>query len=464
MANRLHIRNFVIQASLLALAVLVVAVTAPSLVRAASLENVAANVKIDPDQISVSGISSGAFMAHQFHVIHSANVMGMGAVAGGPYYCAEGSMVDAITKCSAFMVLTCADATKHFGGLDCSAGFTGPRTDAEAIAMAGASFAEAKVHSGSGIDDVSNLARAKVYLFRGGKDVIVPLHVMGAVRHFYVDEDKGGANPENVIFNDTFIVRHAMVTDNFYQEPAKIVGLCNTPQPPKGDTFVVDCAKEAAAVIEENSCACTGPACPEHTPEVAEICAEAAEIDLAGAILSHIYGPLVPREALVSDTSAGASRDKALNDQVLAFDQKAVFQRIEAGAAANALINASMANKGYIFIPEACQAGATCRLHVAFHGCKQGGETGKKAEWGYSGNIFAKYAGYNEWAKTNNIVVLYPQVREWNSGPMNPQGCWDWWGQFYTHATYHMKRGLQTRAVAEMINILLGEDRLEVPD
>lgn len=461
MANPLRMRNLVVRLSLLAVVVAVAFV--PSLPRAEPLEIVAANVKIDPDQISVSGISSGAFMAHQFHVIHSANIMGMGAVAGGPYYCAEGSMVDAITKCSAFMVLTCAESTRYLSGFDCSGGFTGPRTDAEAIAMAGASFAEAKMHSGSGIDDVSNLARAKVYLFRGGSDVIVPLHVMGAVRHFYGDGDKGGAKPENIIFNDTFIARHAMVTDNFYQEPAKIVGLCNTPQPPKGDTFVVDCAKEAAAVIRENNCACAGPACPERTPATAETCAEAAEIDLAGAILLHIYGALAPREPLVAGMQAGAERDRALNDQVVAFDQKAVFERIEAGAAANAIINASMANKGYIFIPDACRTGAICRLHVAFHGCKQGGETGKKAEWGYSGNIFAKYSGYNEWAKTNNIVVLYPQVREWNSGPLNPQGCWDWWGQFYTHATYHMKRGLQTRAVAEMINILLREDRLEVP-
>jgi poly(3-hydroxybutyrate) depolymerase len=454
--------NLVARLSLLALAVAVAAV--PSLLRAAPLESVAANVKIDPDQISVSGISSGAFMAHQFHVIHSANVMGMGAVAGGPYYCAEGNVIDAITKCSAFMVLTCADATRHLTGFDCSAGFTGPRTDAEAIAMARASFAEAKAQSGSGIDDVSTLARAKVYLFRGGNDVIVPMNVMGAVRHFYADEDKGGVDPKNVIFNDTFIVRHAMVTDNFYQQPSKLVGRCNTRKPIRGDTFVVDCANEAAAVIQKNDCACTGPACAERTPAVAEICTEAAQIDLAGAILSHIYGELAPRQSLVSHARTGVEVDKALGDLVVAFDQKAVFDRIEPGAAAMSLINASMANKGYIFIPEACQSGATCRLHVAFHGCKQGGETGEKAGYGYSGNIFAKYAGYNEWAKTNNIVVLYPQVREWNTGPVNPQGCWDWWGQFYTHDAYHTKGGLQTRAVAEMINILLGEDRLKVSD
>ena len=52
------------------------------------------NLKIDRTRISVSGISSGAFMAHQFHVAHSAHIMGVGIVAGGPYYCAEGNIAD----------------------------------------------------------------------------------------------------------------------------------------------------------------------------------------------------------------------------------------------------------------------------------------------------------------------------------------------------------------------------------
>lgn len=43
---------------------------------------------IDPAQISVSGISSGAFMANQLHVAHSARLMGAGLVAGGLHGCA----------------------------------------------------------------------------------------------------------------------------------------------------------------------------------------------------------------------------------------------------------------------------------------------------------------------------------------------------------------------------------------
>lgn len=37
----------------------------------------------DRNAVSVSGISSGAAFAIQFHVAYSSQVMGMGAVAGG---------------------------------------------------------------------------------------------------------------------------------------------------------------------------------------------------------------------------------------------------------------------------------------------------------------------------------------------------------------------------------------------
>src|SRR4051812_37555001 len=43
---------------------------------------------VDANKVSISGISSGAFMANQFHVAHSALIMGAGMVAGGLYGCA----------------------------------------------------------------------------------------------------------------------------------------------------------------------------------------------------------------------------------------------------------------------------------------------------------------------------------------------------------------------------------------
>jgi poly(3-hydroxybutyrate) depolymerase len=79
---------------------------------------------IDKSKISISGISSGAFFAVQFHVAFSRDIMGVGVTAGGqyvlidcwycfdlpvccttcfisigPYFCAKGNVTRAITVC-----------------------------------------------------------------------------------------------------------------------------------------------------------------------------------------------------------------------------------------------------------------------------------------------------------------------------------------------------------------------------
>lgn len=57
-------------------------------------------LKIDKTQTTVSGLSAGGFMAVQLHVAYSATfAKGAGVVAGGPFYCAEGSIVNATGRC-----------------------------------------------------------------------------------------------------------------------------------------------------------------------------------------------------------------------------------------------------------------------------------------------------------------------------------------------------------------------------
>jgi len=45
--------------------------------------------KLDRTAITVSGLSSGGFFAHQFHVGYSKLVTGAGIIAGGPFRCVE---------------------------------------------------------------------------------------------------------------------------------------------------------------------------------------------------------------------------------------------------------------------------------------------------------------------------------------------------------------------------------------
>jgi poly(3-hydroxybutyrate) depolymerase len=56
-------------------------------------------------------------------------------------------------------------------------------------------------------------------------------------------------------------------------------------------------------------------------------------------------------------------------------------------------------------------------------------------------------SGLNEWADTNNIIVLYPQTTKLSS--TNPLGCWDWWG--YLSSDYAVKSAPQMDAIMAMV-------------
>jgi poly(3-hydroxybutyrate) depolymerase len=60
---------------------------------------------IDRSKTSISGISSGAYFAVQFHVAFSRTIMGVGVTAGGPYYCARDNAWIGSTACSIYPFL-----------------------------------------------------------------------------------------------------------------------------------------------------------------------------------------------------------------------------------------------------------------------------------------------------------------------------------------------------------------------
>ena len=66
--------------------------------------------------------------------------------------------------------------------------------------------------------------------------------------------------------------------------------------------------------------------------------------------------------------------------------------------------------------------------------------------------------GFNRWADTNRLIVLYPQVARSGASPFNPKGCWDWWrplGPYlYTGPAYASRNGLQPSAVRRMVQRL----------
>jgi poly(3-hydroxybutyrate) depolymerase len=109
---------------------------------------------------------------------------------------------------------------------------------------------------------------------------------------------------------------------------------------------------------------------------------------------------------------------------------------------------AGLAAKAWLYVPAACSgngAAGRCRLHVAFHGCKQGAS--------YVKDAFVQQAGYMAAADAGRIVVLFPQV-EPSFQPLNPNGCWDWWG--YSGDQYATRAGPQIAAVKAMVDDLMG--------
>ncbi|MEL7022952.1 MAG: PHB depolymerase family esterase [Pseudomonadota bacterium] len=52
-----------------------------------------------PPRLTVSGVSSGGYMALQMQVAFSDQINGAGAIAAGPYDCAEGNIVNALGAC-----------------------------------------------------------------------------------------------------------------------------------------------------------------------------------------------------------------------------------------------------------------------------------------------------------------------------------------------------------------------------
>ena len=56
-------------------------------------------LNVNPNAVTVAGISCGGFMAVQLQVAYSTIIFGTAIFAGGPYYCAHDTLTDALGQC-----------------------------------------------------------------------------------------------------------------------------------------------------------------------------------------------------------------------------------------------------------------------------------------------------------------------------------------------------------------------------
>jgi poly(3-hydroxybutyrate) depolymerase/chitodextrinase len=136
---------------------------------------------VDTSSISVSGLSAGGFMAGQLGVAHSATFMGVGVFAAGPYMCAG-----------------------HTNYTSCMYNAS--------VTSSVLSMAQADINnwSGSSIDNKSNIANQKIFLFVGTSDYTVGPNPMNALNTQYGNNGVTTANKEFVSRSGT---AHVFPTD-----------------------------------------------------------------------------------------------------------------------------------------------------------------------------------------------------------------------------------------------------------
>jgi poly(3-hydroxybutyrate) depolymerase len=138
-------------------------------------------LNIDKSRISVSGLSSGGFMANQLGISHSSTFMGVGVFAAGPYMCAgHGNYTACMYNASI------------------------------SNAMLNAMQADIDNWSGTAIDNKANIAAQKVYLFVGTSDYTVGPNPMNALHTQYTGNGVAAANLEYVTRQGT---AHVFPTD-----------------------------------------------------------------------------------------------------------------------------------------------------------------------------------------------------------------------------------------------------------
>lgn len=302
-------------------------------------------LEIDASRVTVSGVSSGGFMAVQLHVANSSIYKGAASVAGGIWECAKGESGRSQSVC---MTSPQGIVTKDHIDL-----------------------ARERAKRGE-IDDLANLKTSRVAIFSSPKDLIIKELGSEKLEEFYAE----------------------------FMPKTSITRLTNP-----------GAAHGFPTLAYGNACSMMG------TPWILN-----CNDDVAGKLLAAV-------EPLPRALQARGTQDLA---SITYFDQKPMT----AGA--------RMYDWGAIYVPKVCRDnGASkarrCGVHVALHGCQMNPD--------FIQSQFIENAGYNEWAESNDLIVVYPQSAK-STG--NPYACWDWFG--YTGANYTTKAAAQIEAIRNILS------------
>jgi hypothetical protein len=134
-------------------------------------------------ETSISGISSGAYMAVQFATAWSSVIKGVGVIAGGPYGCSGGSGATALSTCMMGQ----------------------PEADVRSLYKLGDDLA-----AKGRIDNPANVVNQKIYLFGGYNDAVVHRPVTNWLDTLY--EKRLSESVGNLFYQTSIGAGHAQVT------------------------------------------------------------------------------------------------------------------------------------------------------------------------------------------------------------------------------------------------------------
>lgn len=329
----------------------------------------------DPQQVSISGISSGAAMAVQYAVAHSGKVTGVGAIAGPGWGCAQGRVSQAINACM------------------CTRSHP-PATLSQARQLA-ASGAIDRLTSGH----PSRLSRA--FVFHSPDDATVHAQSGDAGIAFLQDfigqpptVDRGNAQ------DGSAHAGHGILAPNGGDS-------CNASS--SDSSYVRRCGEEDNAR------------------------------DLLRALLPNVPFDASRRLQDVPDGDLQPFDQTPFIDEVLATRPYIAPDALWWYAwpyRSDRRNRLDMAATGYIYVPPSCRAAdARCGVHVALHGCKQDVKTFAKttgyihwAELFRQIMVFPAVQQGNAPVSESCSASAVPAAADSAWIQPNPNGCWDWWG------------------------------------
>lgn len=183
----------------------------------------------DLPRTSVSGLSSGAYMAGQFQIAYSRDVIGAGIVAGGPYGCAA-------TPGAAFIPFwpfaLGLNTNRALNRCMQDGGWFGDVPAADLLAAEATSLADR-----DRIDPVAEVKTDKIYIFSGANDETVKRSVVERTLEFY---EALGVPRGRITF-----VKHEKAAHAFVVEEGGVA--CGV----AGEPFINDCDYDQAKAILE---------------------------------------------------------------------------------------------------------------------------------------------------------------------------------------------------------------------